>query len=79
LHWKDARVRAVICHCKNVTKYDIIAAIDEGARNIDDIKSKTAACTGDPDRTLNPSGRCCCGEVQEMLDFYAPLADALRK
>jgi NAD(P)H-nitrite reductase large subunit len=79
LHWKDAGVKAVICHCRDVTKYDILMAIDDGARSLDDIRARISACTGDPGRTLNPSGECCWDEVQEMLDYYSPFADALRR
>lgn len=79
MDWKDVAVNNYICYCMKVTKKEIILAINQGARTIDDIKEQTRACTGDKCRLTNPTGRCCIGDVQEMLDYYAPLADALRK
>jgi NAD(P)H-nitrite reductase large subunit len=62
-----------------VTKEDILIAIAAGARSLDDIRAHTTACVGDPKHTLNPSGRCCWDEVQEMLDYYSPVVDALKR
>ncbi|MGK0500218.1 MAG: nitrite reductase (NADH) large subunit [Oceanicoccus sp.] len=37
---------ATICSCHNVSKGDIVAAMDEGACSLGDVKSSTAASTG---------------------------------
>ena len=37
--------REVICYCAGVTKAQILEALDNGARNLDDIKQITWACT----------------------------------
>lgn len=78
MNWKDAPAARVICYCKNITKAEIIRAITNGARNLDDIRRMTSACTGTKCETRNPSGKCCGGEIVEMLSYYAPVAEALR-
>ena len=34
----------LICYCDNVTKGEIIAAMDQGAKTLADIKRMTGAC-----------------------------------
>jgi NAD(P)H-nitrite reductase large subunit len=77
LNWKDSPVSRKICHCANVTKKDIIHAINRGARSLDDIKRMTGACVND--RTTCNACMNCYIDVQEMIDYYAKLADALRR
>lgn len=77
LDWKDLNVSSVVCYCENVTKKEIIMAINQGARTVDDIREKTGACAGKRCRLTNPRGICCRGDVEEMIAYYAPLADAL--
>ena len=79
MDWKDQNVNSLICYCKKVTKKDIILAINNGARTLDDIREATDACTGDQCRVLNPTGRCCGGDIQAMIEYYAPLAEAFKK
>lgn len=79
MDWKDIAVDTYICYCKKVTKKKIIMAINNGARDIEAIKEATEACTGDKCRMLNPTGRSCAGDVQEMIDYYGPLSDAFKK
>ena len=79
MSWKDVAADNYICYCMRVTKKEIIQTINQGARTIDEVKKTTGACTGEKCGVTNPTGRCCCGDVQEMIDFYAPLADALRR
>ncbi len=79
MDWKDIAVSNYICYCKKVTKKEVILAINQGARTLDDLKGATGAGLGDKCRVTNPTGRCCCSDLQEMLDYYAPMADALRR
>jgi bacterioferritin-associated ferredoxin len=79
LNWKDVPVTRNICYCKNVTKKEIIQAINEGAKSIGDVTAMTGACGGDRCELLNPSRRCCSADVQEMLDYYVPFVAALRR
>lgn len=79
MDWKDSPVSGIICHCKKVKKLEIILAIRNGARTLDDLRNTTGAGTGDQCRFLNPAGRSCNPDLQEMLDYYAPFAEAIRR
>ncbi len=57
----------IICYCKNVTEAIINAAIDKGAKTLKDIQVQTGACTGDHCKELNPSGKCCSGDINVLL------------
>lgn len=46
----------MVCWCSSVTRGDILAALDQGARTLDDIKRMTGACTIDRCKELNPAG-----------------------
>ena len=35
----------MVCYCAGVTKAQILEALDNGARNLNDIKQMTGACT----------------------------------
>ena len=35
----------IICYCSNVTKDQIIKAMEQGARTLNDIRKMTGACT----------------------------------
>lgn len=78
MNWKDAPVSRVVCYCKSISKEDIICAIANGARNLDDIRRMTSACTGENCETVNPSGECCGKDVLEMIGYYAPFSEALK-
>lgn len=77
LNWKDAPVSREICRCANVTKKDIIHAINRGARSLADIADMTGACRNNRER-VNTCMNCYI-DVQEMIGYYSALADALRR
>ena len=77
MNWKDAPSSRFICYCKDVTKEDIIVAIANGARSLEDVMRATLACTGKNCAALNPSGTCCEKDIREMIAYYAPLAEAM--
>ncbi|MDR1509527.1 MAG: (2Fe-2S)-binding protein [Synergistaceae bacterium] len=77
LNWKDAPISRVICHCDGVTKEDIIFAINDGARSLEDIARMTGACRNSREK-VNTCMNCRI-DVQEMIDYYAAMADALRR
>ncbi|MGZ2370343.1 (2Fe-2S)-binding protein [Ancylomarina sp. YFZ004] len=58
----------IICYCKNVTDADIEIAIENGAKTLKDIQVQTKACTGNECATLNPSGKCCSGDINVLLN-----------
>ncbi len=57
-----------ICYCKNVSELEILDAINNGAKSLHDIKEKTGACTGNQCKELNPSGKCCSGYIEKLLN-----------
>jgi len=57
----------MICFCKQVTQKEIEKAIKMGAKVLSDIQNNTGACTGNQCKELNPSGKCCSGNINELL------------
>lgn len=57
-----------ICYCKNVTKAEIEQAIVNGAKSLKEIQTITGACTGNQCKELNPSGKCCSGDINDLLN-----------
>jgi len=57
----------IICHCKQVTKSEIGKAISDGAKTLKDIQQMTGACTGNQCKQLNPTGKCCSSDINDML------------
>ncbi|HEY9070396.1 MAG TPA: (2Fe-2S)-binding protein [Candidatus Ozemobacteraceae bacterium] len=62
----------MICYCKSVTKSTILDAIRAGARNLSDVRDATGACTGSQCAVANPKGRCCSGDITEILESELP-------
>jgi len=56
-----------ICYCKQVSQKQIEEAIKLGARTLADIQEGTGACTGNQCKELNPSGKCCSGNIKRIL------------
>lgn len=46
----------MVCYCSSVTKGQIIEALDNGAKNLADIKEMTGACTLGRCKELSPTG-----------------------
>ncbi len=47
----------IVCYCSNVTKGEIVDALDKGARTLADIQEMTGACTIGNCKEKNPSGK----------------------
>jgi NAD(P)H-nitrite reductase large subunit len=60
-----------------VTKFDIIQAINQGARSLDDIRRVTGACCDTHERNIACMN--CHVDVADMVKYYGALADALRR
>lgn len=80
MNWKDVSVEMTICYCNDVKKKDIIFAIVAGARSVKDIVKKTGAprCSTSCG-SVTPHGQCCEVDIREMLDFYGPIVDQLKR
>lgn len=44
----------IVCYCNNVTKGQIVEALDNGARTVNDIRRMTGACTNGNCKVLSP-------------------------
>lgn len=64
---KLANPEKIICYCKHVTQKEIESAIKQGAKTLSDIQETTSACTGNQCKELNPSGKCCSGDINRLL------------
>jgi len=57
----------LICYCKQITKNEVIKAIENGAINLREVQETTNACTGNQCEELNPKGVCCEEDINELL------------
>lgn len=60
----------IICYCDNVTRGEIIEAMEKGARTLADIKRMTGACCSCRCAELNPSGKCCAQDIARVMQEY---------
>ena len=72
IKWESAGDDEIVCYCRNVNKKTIVAAIEEGQTSLTQIKEATSACTMGNCKELNPSGKCCSGDIQELINLYTP-------
>lgn len=60
----------MVCYCSNVTKGQIVDALDEGAKTLADIRNMTGACTVGRCKELSPRGKCCSPIIIEIIEEY---------
>ncbi|HCD44971.1 MAG TPA: (2Fe-2S)-binding protein [Lachnoclostridium sp.] len=60
----------IICYCSKVTKREIINALVNGAKTLDDIRKMTGACTLGKCKELSPRGMCCSPTIIEIIEQY---------
>jgi bacterioferritin-associated ferredoxin len=61
----------LVCYCREVPKSTIIAAIERGAKSAEQIAAETTACTGAWCKDTNPKKRCCCVEIEALIEMYS--------
>ncbi|HEY3373150.1 MAG TPA: (2Fe-2S)-binding protein [Prolixibacteraceae bacterium] len=66
-HLKTIDPGKMICYCNHVTQGQIEEAMKQGAKTLSDIQKITGACTGNQCKELNPSGKCCSGDIHRLL------------
>jgi NAD(P)H-nitrite reductase large subunit len=64
----EAPLDEIVCWCSEVSKQSISDAIQNGARNMDDIRRMTGACTQGRCKELSPRSRCCSKEIITLLE-----------
>ena len=57
----------LVCYCDHVTKEQIIAAMEKGAKTLADIRRMTGACSSCKCEELNPSGKCCAQDIALVM------------
>ena len=57
----------MICYCSDVSKDDIIKAIDNGATTLDEIRKATNACTVGRCAELSLRKKCCSPEILRVI------------
>lgn len=67
-----AKLDEAVCWCSGISKHTILEAKQEGARNMDDIRRMTGACTVGRCKELSPRGRCCSSEIKQLLEAETP-------
>lgn len=60
----------IVCYCSNVTKGEIIDALNKGAKTLDDIRKMTGACTKGECKELSPRGKCCSPVIMQVIEEY---------
>ena len=78
-NWKLAEDSQTVCFCRQVSKETIVEAIRNGCSTLAHIQDETQACTGNECSKLNPSGECCSGDIQELLEIYSEEEPEQRK
>lgn len=64
----EAPLDETVCWCGGVSKGTLLEAKRNGARNMDDIRRITGACTVGRCKDLSPRGRCCSMEIKQLLE-----------
>ena len=60
----------LVCYCDHVTKGQIIAAMEQGAKTLSDVKRMTGACTSCNCEQMHPAGRCCARDIAFVMKEY---------
>ena len=60
----------IVCYCSNVTKDEILAAIANGAKTLEDIRKATGACTVGKCKELSPKKRCCSPDIIKLMEEH---------
>ena len=78
IDWKKAPASQTVCYCNNVSKEEIVRAIAKGAETLEEITRLTGAGKGTECATKNPSGRCCCTDIQALVEGCLPAFKAMK-
>lgn len=68
--WKKEPDETLVCFCSRVDKGAVVAAIRAGATDIKSVEEATRAGLGGRCKELNPRGRCCHSDIDELLKIY---------
>lgn len=57
-----------VCYCNKVTKQEILAAIESGAKDVKEVIAMTGAMQNSNCKVNNPKGRCCYQDIVAVFD-----------
>ncbi|MDL2313698.1 (2Fe-2S)-binding protein [Bilophila wadsworthia] len=63
----EASDNEFVCWCAQVSAGAIRAAVSNGAKTLDDVRTMTGACIKGDCKNNNPRGRCCSVEIIKFL------------
>lgn len=69
----------IVCYCNNVTKGEIVAALENGARTLKDVRLATGACTNGNCAVKSPRKSCCSPIIMEVIKEYVAAKMAAEK
>ena len=70
INWKEEPNETLVCFCSQVDKGTVVSAIQNGAADVKTIQDQTQAGVGGRCKELNPRGRCCHPDINELLEIY---------
>jgi len=70
IDWEKEPDKTRVCFCSQVDKGTVVASIRNGAPDVKTIQEKTKAGVGGRCKELNPRGRCCHPDINELLKIY---------
>ncbi len=70
IDWAAAADDTIVCYCSYVDKGRIVATIRAGARDGRAIHAATGAGFGGQCMELNPHGRCCHSDIEQLINLY---------
>lgn len=57
-----------LCYCKQVTEEDVLRAIENGARTLEEVKEATGIGGGGFCKITNPAGKCCSRNYKPFIE-----------
>lgn len=60
----------IVCYCSRVTKAQILDALNNGTKTLNDVRKMTGACTLGKCKELSPTGKCCSPEIVDIIEQY---------
>ena len=60
----------IIYYCQNVSKKEIVAALESGVSSLADVQRITRAGNGSRCKELNPKGVCCHRDIMDLINSF---------
>lgn len=67
---EEVTIGEYVCYCNHVTEQDIINAIQDGAKSVQEVIDWTGAMKNSNCAVNNPKGTCCYPDIVCVFDKY---------